>query len=280
MKPPRFAYHRAGTLEEAIELGARFDGSAKFMAGGQSLMPVMSLRMMTAEHVIDISGIAALRECRAAGERELIGAGTTHAMLEDGKVPDPARGYLRHVAAGIGYRSIRNRGTVGGSLAHADPAGDWPSALLALDAVAVIAGPGGERRVPLREFQLGLMETCLAGPELLTGVLVPRLSERARWAYRKFCRKVGEFAHSIGAVVLDPTLRICNVVVGAVGGKPVRLEQTSARIAEGAPRKDPRELAALVAQDLAGATGLDPSSYEFQVHHAIVSRALTQALSA
>src|SRR6185503_13935308 len=223
VKAPPFSYHRTESIAQAIELGRRYDGRAKLMAGGQSLMPMMNLRMSAAEHVIDISGIAALQDCHRVKDRTFLGAGTTHAMIEDGRVEDPTRGYLRFVASGIAYRSVRNRGTVGGSLAHADPAADWPTALLAVDAVAVIEGPEGEREVPLADFQRGLMETCLAEAELLKGVLVPRLSPQARWSYKKFCRKVGEFAHSIAAVVLDPALGIANVVVGAVGGKPLRL---------------------------------------------------------
>jgi carbon-monoxide dehydrogenase medium subunit len=220
------------------------------MAGGQSLMPMMNLRMALAEHVIDIGGLAALRECRA----DFIGAGVTHAMIEDGRVEDPARGYLRHVASGIAYRSVRNRGTIGGSLAHADPAADWPTALLALGAIAVIEGPRGERQVPLADFQRGLMETALEPGDVLKGVRVPRLSSSARWAYRKFTRKVGEFAHSIAARVVDPKSGIDNLVVGAIGGKPLRLSVE--RWAD--------ELAAAV----------EPGSYEFQLYQTMVRRAI------
>jgi carbon-monoxide dehydrogenase medium subunit len=261
VKAAPLRYHRAESIAHAIELGTRYDGTAKLMAGGQSLMPMMNLRMSVAEHVIDISAIAALRDCHPVKDKFFLGAGVTHAMIEDGRVEDPTRGYLRYVAGGIAYRSVRNRGTIGGSLAHADPAADWPTALRALDAVAVIEGPQGERQVPLAEFQRGLMETSLGAAEMLKGVLVPRLSAGARWSYRKFCRKVGEFAHSIAAVVLDPALGMANVVVGAVGGKPVRLAQ--------GPSFNEKKLH----EELA----LDPSSYEFQLHRTIVMRALADA---
>lgn len=260
MKCAPLSYYRADSIAQAIELSMRYDGTAKLMAGGQSLMPMMNLRMSFAEQVIDISGIAALRDCRPVEDRYFIGAGVTHAMIEDGRVEDPTRGYLRHVAGGIAYRSVRNRGTVGGSLAHADPAADWPAALRALDAVAVIEGAEGERQVPLAQFQRGLMETSLGGAEVLKGVLLPRLSPAARWSYRKFCRKVGEFAHSIAAVVVDPSLGIANLVVGAVGGKPVRLSMN--------PQLWRQELAAAV----------EPSSYEFQLHSTMVRRALAEAI--
>jgi aerobic carbon-monoxide dehydrogenase medium subunit len=124
--------------------------------------------------------------------------------------------------------------------------------------VAVIEGPEGERQVPLAEFQRGLMETSLGAAEVLKGVLVPRLSAGARWSYKKFCRKVGEFAHSIAAVVLDPALGMANVVVGAVGGKPLRVPMNEDLLRQ--------ELAAVV----------EPSSYEFQLHRTIVMRAIAE----
>jgi carbon-monoxide dehydrogenase medium subunit len=258
LKSAPFTYHRAQSLAHAIELSGKWDGTAKLMAGGQSLMPMMALRMSLAEHVIDISGISSLREAKVVGERLLIGSGVTHAMIEDGRVEDPARGYLRHVASGIAYRSIRNRGTIGGSLAHADPAADWPAALLALNSIAVIQNAQGERQLPLADFQRGLMETALGSGELLKGVLVPRLSAKARWAYRKFCRKQGEFAQSIAAVVIDPALGLSNIVLGAVGGKPLRLSEKGY-------------------EDELAAAGIDPSSYEFQLHRTILRRAIAEA---
>ena len=125
--------------------------------------------------------------------------------------------------------------------------------------MAVIEGPQGERQVPLAEFQRGLMETSLGAAEVLKGVLVPRLSAAARWSYRKFTRKVGEFAHSIAAVVIDPALGMANVVLGAVGGKPLRLSMNED----------------LLRQELAQA--VDPSSYEFQLHRTIIMRAVAEA---
>ncbi len=281
MKAAKLAYHRADSIDGAHALDSQHQGAAKFMAGGQSLMPMMNLRLAASEHVIDIARIPALRDVKRVGQRLFIGAGVTHAMVEDGKVEDCAAGYLRHVAAGIAYRSVRNRGTMGGSLAHADPAADWPTALLALDALVVIHGAAGEREEPLAAFQLGVMETSLAEGELLLGVLLPQLSPNARWAYKKFCQKVGEFAHSIGAVVLDPAIGLANVVLGAVGDKPVRLPQLSALLATGLQAQDvvAADFLAVLELDLAANTSLEPSSYEFQVHKTILKRAITEALT-
>ena len=114
------------------------------------------------------------------------------------------------IGQGFAYRSIRNNGTIGGNLVHADPAGDWPTAIRALGGVAVIVGIEGVRNVSLSNFQLGLMETCLGETDILQGVLLPQLSAGARWGYTNSCHKVGEFAHSIGAVVLDPRIGLAN----------------------------------------------------------------------
>ena len=280
MKAAKISYHRANTLEDAIALATRLGGTSKYLAGGQSLLPMMNLRLTLSEAVIDISAIPALRESKAVDGKLFIGAGVTHAMIEDGKVADPARGYLKEVAGGIAYRSIRNRGTIGGSLAHADPSADWPAAMLALGGSAVICGADGVRNVPLADFQLGLMQTCLRENDILQGVLLPRLSAGARWSYIKFCHKVGEFAHSIGAVVLDPGLGLANAVLGAAGNKPVALPSVSSRLAAGMSLNDlsGNEFRALVERDLAEVTEHERSSYEFHLHKTIITRAITEAL--
>jgi carbon-monoxide dehydrogenase medium subunit len=280
MKSAQTIYHKATTVDDAVAIIKRTQGMGKFLAGGQSLVPMMALRLAMPDDVVDIADVPALRESHLADGKLFVGAGITHAMIEDGKVEDTTQGYLRHVAGGIAYRSVRNKGTIGGSLAHADPAADWPSALLALSAVAVIQGDAGIREVPLHDFQLGLMETCLGEDEILQGVRLPVLSSSARWSYNKFCRKVGEFAHSIGAVVIDPTLKMANAVLGAAADKPFRLPLTSERIATGVTLEEASgaAFAELVEQDLADAISHDRSSYEFHLHKTIITRAILEAL--
>lgn len=280
MKAAAITYHRADTLDDAIARVTELGAGAKFMAGGQSLMPMMNLRLAMPEAVVDISNIAALRQASELDGQLFIGAGVTHAMIEDGKIADPARGYLQHVARGIAYRSIRNKGTVGGSLVHADPAADWSTALLALGAIAVLRECDGVRQVALAQFQTGLMETCIGETEILHGVLVPLLSTQARWGYMKFCRKVGELAHSIGAVVLDPAHGLANAVLGAAADKPFVLPRVSRRLALGMQAHEV-ELAAfrlLVEQDLAESAQHAPSSYDFHLHKTIITRAVREAL--
>ena len=280
MKAGKLNYHLAASLEDAMALNLAFDGRAKYMAGGQSLMPMMNLRLVLSEEIIDITRIPELCQAYSMGEHFFIGAGITHAMLEDGKVHDPARGYLKHVAHGIAYRSIRNKGTLGGSLASADPAADWPTALLALGADVVIKRGDSEIRIPLTEFQCGLMETCLIESDILKGVILPQLSCDARWSYLKFCHKAGEFAHSIGAVVLDPILGLARAVLGAAGDKPILLPLLSAKISLGL-RLDELEsdnFSALLERDITEQTSHQKSSYEFHLHKTMITRAVTEAL--
>jgi carbon-monoxide dehydrogenase medium subunit len=281
VKAAALTYRRAASADGARDLYGAASGMARYLSGGQSLLPMLNLRIGSADTVIDVSALAALREVRSEADRLFIGAAVTHAMIEDGKLPDTTRGYLMHVARGIAYRSVRNRGTVGGSLAHADPAADWPTALRALDAVAVIDGATGPREVPLPEFQKGLMETALRDGELLRGVWVPAFSADARWGYRKFCRKVGEFAHAIGAVVHDPAQGRSNIVVGAASDTPLRLPRASARLAEGlsAGAAALPAFKALVADDLAELTPHARDSYDSQLQATMVVRAVVDALS-
>jgi carbon-monoxide dehydrogenase medium subunit len=281
MKAGKLNYQQAQSREEARAQHAAASGTAKYMAGGQTLMPMMNLRLAFADQVIDVSRIADLRESRMEVGRLLIGAAVTHAMVEDGKVEDCARGYLRHVAGGIAYRSVRNRGTMGGSLAHADPAADWPTALLALDASVVIENEAGEREMPLAQFQLGLMETALTEGELLKGILISPLSEQGRWSYLKFCHKVGEFAHSIGAVVIDPTQDRYQVVLGAVSDKPLKMEGVAQRLRGGISMAEAGSAAfmTVIEQDILSGTSLTADAYEFQVHKTIIKRAVLEALS-
>ena len=153
-----------------------------------------------------------------------IGATVTHAAVEDGRVTDPTGGFLARVARGIAYRAVRNRGTIGGSLAHADPAADWLSCLSALGAEVVIAGAAGTRGVTLAGFVRGAMETELAGDELLAAVRIPKFSRAARFGFHKICRKTGEFADAIGVAVHDPERQLTRIAASSVVGPPVVID--------------------------------------------------------
>jgi carbon-monoxide dehydrogenase medium subunit len=203
MKPVAFDYARPASVAEAVRMLGQEPG-AKVLAGGQTLGPMLNLRLAQPALLVDITRIPELAAVTEDADAVTIGATVTHAAIEDGRAPDPTRGFLRQVAHGIAYRAVRTRGTIGGSLAHADPAADWLSCLAALGAEVLIAGPGGSRRVGVARFVRGAMETELAARELLTAVRIPRFSGDARFGFHKICRKTGEFADAIGVAVHDP----------------------------------------------------------------------------
>lgn len=239
MKPVAFDYQRPRDLTAAIALLG--EGNAKLLAGGQSLGPMLNLRLVRPAMLIDLAGIAELRECERTADGVRLGALVTHAAIEDGGVPDPTGGILPRVAAGIAYRAIRNRGTIGGSLAHADPAADWLAALAALGATAIITGASGKRRIPVADFVEGAFQTVLGETEILTAIDIPAVSARARWGWVKICRKPGEFAQAIGAVLRDPARGVSRAVIGATHGAPIILNDASESAAERLSAFDPIE---------------------------------------
>jgi carbon-monoxide dehydrogenase medium subunit len=194
-----------------------------------------------------------------------LGACITHAQIEDGKVPDPARGFMREIASNIAYRAVRNRGTIGGSLVHADPAADWPSALTLLGAVAIIAGLQGRREVPAERFITSLFQTDLKQEEILVAVRIPKRSAAARFGYWKFCRKAGEFPQAIGAALHDPERNEARAVIGATGGAPFLVSESISLV------KKPDSTQCLAAVDAARFT---EDAYNRQLHAVALRRAI------
>lgn len=225
MKAAAFDLVRPRDVPEALTALA---AGARPLAGGQSLGPMLNFRLATPDRLADIRTLAALRGHGETAEHVTWGAAVTHAEIEDGTVPDPTGGTLRGIAGHIAYRAVRNRGTVGGSLAHADPAADWISALAALGGSVRIAGRAGEREEALTAWMSGAFATRLRDGELLLSVSLPRPGPGARLAYRKLCRKEGEFAMAIAAVLDDPARALRRVVVGATDGAPMVTEGAEA----------------------------------------------------
>jgi carbon-monoxide dehydrogenase medium subunit len=182
---------------------------------------MLNLRLVQPDLLVDLTGIAELTAVSETPDAVILGACVTHADVEDGRVPDATRGALPAIAAGIAYRAVRNRGTIGGSLCHADPAADWVNALAVLGAVALVATPAGRGEIALDRFVTGAFETRLTAGALMTAVRIPRLSPSARWGYYKIARKTGEFATAIGAVFHDPERKIFRAVIGATETAPV-----------------------------------------------------------
>lgn len=271
MKAAAFDYHRPRDVAEAVgALGSRED--AKALAGGCSLAPMLNLRLARPTTVVDVRTIPEMREVSRTRDGVLIGASITHAEIEDGLVPDVTHGLLPAVAGGIAFRAIRNRGTLGGSLAHADPAADWISTMLALDARLVIRGRAGERQAGIEGFMTGAYATNLAEDEIVVAVHVPGLGAGARWGYQKICRKTGEFAKALGVAIHDPERGFARVVCGAVEAPPLVLPETSAALLTkgiaGAREWAGAEVEALLAAH-------DETSR--QLHRVAVDRALAQA---
>ncbi len=271
MKPVDFELARPTTIAEALGLIAGSDGSAKLMAGGQTLGPMLNLRFVQPELIVDLSRIAELRRVEERSDGILLGACTPHAAIEDGRVRDVTGGMMPRVASRIAYRAVRTRGTIGGSIAHADPAADWLSCLSALGARISISGPGGRRETPLVGFVKGALETGLGSDEMIDGVMIPRLGPKARWGYHKICRKTGEFAEAIGAVVIDGDA--CSIVAGATSGRPAVIEVPAAEVLARPPGR--QDVIAMLR-----AAGLEGDEYEMSIHAAAVRRAIGEAIAA
>jgi carbon-monoxide dehydrogenase medium subunit len=221
MKPAPFGYERPRDLQAALAILGEAEASAKIIAGGQSLGPMLNLRLVEPDLIVDITGLSELKHVERRGNELILGACVTHADIEDGRIPDVTRGAMRNVAGAIAHRAVRNRGTIGGSLSHADPSADWVSALSALGAKLTLRSRAGARTVGMEDFIVGALECALRPGEIVETIHVPTMPASAHWGYVKSCRKTGEFAHALGAVMIDPTAAIARVVIGAIDSAPI-----------------------------------------------------------
>jgi aerobic carbon-monoxide dehydrogenase medium subunit len=274
MKAPAVDYVRPHSLTAAIAILARNRGDALVIAGGQSLVAMMNLRLATPGLLIDIARLPELAAVTDDADAVTFGACVTHAAIEDGRVPDPSRGLMPRAAATLAYRAIRTRGTIGGSLALADPAAEWPAVLVALDAEAMISGPSGGRSLKCTEFITGIFETRLAPDEIIERVRIPKLSAEARWGYLKLSRKSGEFASAVAVVIADHGRGHCRVVLGVANGAPLVLDDTSRRVSEGS--RD--EIRGAIAADLDRATDRHFDEFQRNLHAVVAMRAVQQVL--
>ena len=240
MKPAAFDYLRARSLREAATALAEAGDLARVVAGCQSLGPMLNLRLVQPRLLIDITALPELRRVEQGTDTITIGACITTANLEDGCVDGGGLTMLAAISAGIGYRAVRNRGTIGGSLCHADPAGDWMTVLAALGAECIISDGKRARHVAVADFMRGPFEVALNPGELLDAVRIPRVSARACWGYYKVCRKPGEFAMAIGAVLFDPERAVFRAVIGASRGKPIVVADARALFGGAVPGERPK----------------------------------------
>ncbi|NOX36792.1 MAG: xanthine dehydrogenase family protein subunit M [Calditrichaeota bacterium] len=218
MYPAPFEYHRARSVDEAISLLSQYGSDAKLIAGGHSLLPMMKLRLATPAHLIDIRTIDGLQYIEDKGDYIAIGAGTSHAAIEKSDLLKQKMPLLPQAAAVIGDPQVRNMGTIGGSLAHADPAADYPAAVLAAGAQLVAVGEDGERVIPAEEFFVELFQTDLDEREILTEIRVPVISGNTRGAYLKFPHPASRFAIVGCAALVTLENNVCSDVRVAFTG--------------------------------------------------------------
>ena len=276
MKPVNFDYARPADVGAVLDLLKDDTRLVKLIAGGQSLGPMLNMRLVQPDLVVDLTSVTELKRIEERADEIVVGACITHADIEDGRVPDVTRGALPKVANGIAYRAVRNRGTIGGSLTHADPSADWVSMLSAVGARVTLRGPSGSRTLPVEDYMLGALEADLAPGEILVSVTIPRLSGQARWGYYKSCRKTGEFAHAIGAFVVDPERRISRAVFGATESRPVVVADARYLIGEVDRTAPARDFDAATA-DATLADGGMADALDRQMHVVALRRALEQA---
>ena len=273
MIPAAFDYVRAEDAEAALAALTEHGDEAKLLAGGMSLLPLMKLRLAVPSVLVDVGRLSDLRYVRDAGDHLAIGALTRHRDLETDATLAAGCGVLRAVAAEVGDNQVRHRGTIGGSVAHGDPASDLPAVLLALDAEFVIRGRGGERTVPAGEFFTGFLETALAPDELLTEIRVPRTGPNG-FAYEKFNRRAQDWA-IVGslAVRAGGSTRVALVNMGAT---PLRAAGVEAALASGASVAD----AAAHAAEGTDASGDINATVEYREHLArVLTRRALEAIA-
>lgn len=274
MIPAAFDYVRASSAKEAISLIGEHGSDAKFLAGGHSLLPLMKLRLAQPSVLIDIGRIKDLSYIKDSGDHIAIGALTRHMDVEKSPVLAQHAPLLAHAAGHVGDPQVRHRGTIGGSIAHADPASDLPATTLALAATYVVTGPSGTREIAAADFYKGFLETDLAENEMLTEIRVPKMNG-AGWSFQKFNRRAQDWA--IVGVAAWRKNGSSGVALVNMGQTPVLASQVSAALASGASIADASQLAAADAEPSAD----NNASVEYRTHLAkvLVRRALEQASS-
>lgn len=275
MIPAGFEYERASSVDEAVSLLGAHGDDAKLLAGGHSLLPLMRLRLAMPSVLIDIGRVADLSYIREDGGQVRIGALTRHHDLENSDLLREQAPLLSHVAGQVGDPQVRHRGTIGGSIAHGDPASDLPAALLALRATLIAKGPTGEREIPVDEFFTDFLETSLAPDEVLTEVRVPAVRD-AGWAFQKFNRRAQDWAIVGVALVLDTNgAEAPGVGLVNMGATPRRASAVEETLRGGG---SPAEAAARADEGTEPPADLNASpEYRRHVSRVLVRRALESA---
>ena len=277
MIPQEFEYSAPATLQEALSLLSQ---GGKPLAGGMSLVPLMKLRLAAPEHVVDIARVPGLNDIRAEADGIHIGATTTHYDIEVSPVLRGKCPLLPETASHIGDLQVRNLGTIGGSIAHADPAADYPAALLALDAKLKLASISGERTISIEEFLVDPFTTALNQGEIVTEVIVPAESSGAGTRYRKMAHPASGFAvvgAAVRVAVTGGRVSFARVGITGVAGKGYRARETERLLESGA---SPADAAAVAGQGVDANTDLYASAeYRLQMVRVYTERAINDALA-
>ncbi|WP_203075278.1 FAD binding domain-containing protein [Falsiroseomonas ponticola] len=288
MKAPPFEWHRPATLAEAMATLAEvapLDG--RILAGGQSLLPAMALRVARPPHLVDINGIAELGDLRVEDDALRIGALVRHAAFHRPVAPGPLGALMAGVVRHIAHWPIRTRGSFGGSLCHADPASEWPLVAVVLGATMQAVSVRGERLIDASAFLRGPLETALAPDEMLRAVTLPLLPDDARWGFEEVARRAGDFAQAMALVVLRQDalgrIRDARIGIGGVEAVPRRLVAVEALVEGRLPSPALAEEAGRAAA--AACDPMEDAPYRRALLRAVISRALaaatmTQALAA
>ena len=285
MIPAAFAYHAPKSLTEATALLAKLGDGAKVLSGGQSLIPLMKLRLTSPPHVVDINGIQGLAYLKEADGFLRIGALTRESDLDESELIRTRYPLLHDTCKVIADPLVRNMATVGGNLAHGDPANDHPAAMLALGAQVVAVGGKGERRIPIASFFTGPFETALEPDEILTEIRVPVPPAGSGGAYVKMERKVGDFATAAAAVQVsmndDGTIRSAGVALSAAGPCAVRVDAAERLLAGQKPGEELIRAASDAAWHRSAPQADLRGSVDYKKHLAgvLVARGLRQALA-
>ena len=274
MIPAAFDYQEADSVDAAIAALAQHGDEAKLMAGGHSLIPLMKFRLATPGVIVDIGRISDLNYVREAGGHVAIGALTTHRELETSQLLKAQAPMLAHVASKVGDPAVRHKGTLGGSIAHGDPASDLPAAVLALGGSVVAKGPNGEREIAAGDLFTGFLETALAPDEMMTEIRIPN-SANAGWSYQKFNRRAQDWAIVAVAAVVPKNNDPARVALVNMGSTPMTSAAVEGALANGAGIDDAAAVAAdgtSPPEDLNG-----DAEYRSHLVRVLTKRALTEA---
>ena len=282
MKPPPFEYHAVTTVEEALDLLAEHGDEAKILAGGQSLVPLLALRLARPEYVVDINGVDSLGTFGHEDGLRL-GALVRHRTVEKDGAITAGNPLVAAAARYIGHAAIRNRGTAGGTISHADPAAELPAVLVALDGAVEAASTAGTRTVPASEFFKGFLTTALAPEEMVTAVRFPVWPARAGWSFQEFSRRNGDFAVAGAAVMLSidegGVVDGARIALSGMSDVPVRAAAAEATLIGRVPSSEAwKEAAARAIADVEPPSDLHGSSaYRKHVAGGLVESALQEA---